>query len=248
MPPKKEKKKTPEQLEEERLAAIAEAERVRLEEEAAQAERDRLQAIEDDLRERRPIERCAFKTLWDTLMQSRQAAVQQIADDYEWEKYLACDDLPAPNDVPGINTFVGLWLETEYESDFDVGSAISAFAEVNAVANALDSYIQDKSMDGDYDAAATATDLLKSVNASIIVQIDKFTAKLLQYADDRGSRAAQDLSVTSVETNYKYFLWANLSKDPDQGARSCFTDMCLMGTKNYLENVIHDSMDCTSIR
>eukprot|EP00041_Stephanoeca_diplocostata_P032926 m.1073452 g.1073452 ORF g.1073452 m.1073452 type:complete len:256 (+) comp24233_c0_seq5:222-989(+) len=229
MPPKKEKKKTPEQLEEERLAEIAEAERLRKEQEAAQAERDRLKAIEDDLRERRPIERSAFKTAWDSLMKVRQASVQRAAAESEWEKYLACEDLPAPNDVPGINTFVGLWLETDYENDFDVIEAIHGFSEVNAVADALETYIQDKSMDGEYGQAASAADLLTSVHASILTQLDKFTAKLLQYADDRGSRVAQDLSISSVETIYKYFLWGNLSKDPDQGVCTYSSFSCWRG-------------------
>lgn len=175
------------------MAAQAELERIRLEEEAIQAERDKQKAIADDLRERRPVERSAVKTLWDALMVQRLRLVQEVEDQREWQHYLACEDLPSPNDAPSTNTFISLWLETEYTSDFDVDCALQGFRDVTAVSASLQKYIQDKSMDGDLTAATNASELLVSVNDSIMIQINKITAKLLQYADTRGYRTSQDL-------------------------------------------------------
>lgn len=37
----------------------------------------------------------------------------EMREQQEWERYIACDRLPYPNDVPSMNTYLYLWHETE---------------------------------------------------------------------------------------------------------------------------------------
>ena len=75
----------------------------------AKRKKEETEMIEKSIRDESLLYTCDF---FHDLKEKNFRHLLQMREHREWERHLACDRLPYPNDVPSMNTYLYLWTET----------------------------------------------------------------------------------------------------------------------------------------
>ncbi|ORY53110.1 hypothetical protein BCR33DRAFT_845340 [Rhizoclosmatium globosum] len=211
-------------------AAAEEAERLRLEEEARQAE---LRAKKErELKEQR--EREAFEALFNQektrlddevqdfiqALESRQNIIKKVTSDKraeaDWKKFLECSTLPDPLNEPELNTYLSLWAEEPVGNDDDP----SLQALMEALPNA------EKLCDDIAEAVGIACDNqnlpsqlnlrmhLATMRQLIISKWDLVTCRIMQHYDHFAFEPNENFHFASTTDKYIFGVWGNLTRNP----------------------------------
>eukprot|EP00873_Tetraselmis_striata_P000108 jgi/Tetstr1/420372/TSEL_011490.t1 len=224
-PKKKGKKKSPAELEAERLALeeqmrLEEEERKRIEEEerlrleAEEAERQRLKKEHLDAEgEVLSKELAELAPMYADHKQKLADAEQRRLEARDWEHFLECTPLPDAMDPRALRGFLDrMWavqdpsLQSALEGCEDILSVLLQCEDVKTMAQQL------KQSEYEAEMQKTLTELQKV----ICYRLDSSTAHLLQHSDmyavDTGEPS--NVQVTAHTPCFKAGVWVNTSKNP----------------------------------
>ncbi|GAX81362.1 hypothetical protein CEUSTIGMA_g8793.t1 [Chlamydomonas eustigma] len=218
----KKKKKTKEELEEERrlaeeAARLAEEERKRLEEE----ERKRLEELE---RQRQELlttllgienERCAaeMQEMEPLLVQcahERAKAAEQRRQDWEWERYLSCSHVPHPLDTIGLSDFK---TATSERKDVVLSEALAVCEDCFHLTGECILFQQKAHLEGNAQASAMHLKDVEDVHQLINQVSDRVSAHILHFADEHANDKGE-VQTGLKQGSFQLAVWVNTSKNP----------------------------------
>lgn len=213
MGPKKEKKKkkTKAELEQERIdrerqEEVEAKERARRLEEKREREREAEQRKKEAQKQTR-VEELELLNVEareeEGVMERRRSAIdgeRALSDEAKkWENYRACMPLPTGESDRELNTYISQLYDdmTEARITADLGgaftpaTALEAIARTERIAASLEDLQADAVAQGDATAAARCAVFLHRLRDSVVAQLDRATAHVLQHADEM-SAASDD--------------------------------------------------------
>ena len=191
--------------EEERLARIAEKERIqreleekiRREEEAKRLAAERIRIGEES-------------KIFDSVKKAKELELKDLREKVEekdkWTKFLECSDLPNPNDESDLNSYISIWESNEnrnVELDFsDCKKGI-------AIYNIINSLYHKARVQENAEGVKFYSAISHEFSRTLLETLDKLSAHIIQYNDQFLEKNSQ-FSYSSEEINYD--MWVNLTK------------------------------------
>lgn len=222
-PAGKKKKKTKEELEEERrlaeeAARLAEEERLRLEEEErqrlAELERQRLEKLDVLLgaeRERLEAERADLESLMGQFALERSQAEQQRKKKWEWERFLACTYIPHPLDRVALGDFVAE-LRSMPQPEL-VPETMVITQDCYKLIEECSMLQLEASQRGDDELAGLLKADVAALHDIVSNLLDQVTARMLHYADEQANEKGE-IQMGHKQGDFQWAVWVNTSKNP----------------------------------
>ncbi|EFJ46480.1 hypothetical protein VOLCADRAFT_92992 [Volvox carteri f. nagariensis] len=229
----KRKKKTKEELEEERrlaeeAARLAEEERLRAEEaerqRLAELERQRLELLEQFLaaeRARLDVELDELGPLFRQFEHERVRSRNEALEAAEWERFLRCVRVPAPRQRVEVNEFLLRMNESSREEDSR--SLEEAFLTCEdcrtmvletrqALLETRNRVVGSGGPEEEASRKALESDI-RELYAIINARIDRFTAAVLHHCDEYANER-NEIQLGHVAGTFKWGVWVNTAKNP----------------------------------
>ncbi|KDO31710.1 hypothetical protein SPRG_03628 [Saprolegnia parasitica CBS 223.65] len=236
---KKGKKKSKEELEEERRLKDEEDLRIKQEEERRlEEERKRHEEEEKKRREEEAKSRAAeLVRLADEFESSKDAIAAKAArlqqelrhrkEIRDWEKYLACETKPDATLEGDINAFVNSWL---LEDDTDLPSVVKSCEDARRVILDLIYVCAEAQALNQPAQLARCEGFIEHIMELTRQKIETNTAHILQYADEfldqnAAANVKGEVKITSAAGPVKVGLWINIVPKGLRNKKIDFTEM-----------------------
>lgn len=216
------KKKTKEELEEERqaeeAARLAEEERLRQEEEdrrrLEELERQRVELLGQFLEaegQRLDAERQDLEPLLRQYQHERAQALDARSQAASWERFLRCAHTPHPLERVQVNTFLARMAEAS-DTD-DLHEAFVGCEDCRGMVLEARQELLAARLAGNDGWASTLAKDMQALYATINMRIDRATAHVLHHGDEFANER-NEIQLGRVHGSFKWAVWVNTSKNP----------------------------------